>query len=154
MFVGARNEARPSLAWRVTAAAAVSLVSTLASVAVDGQAPVAYTEAQATRGQAVYLQECAACHGRDLLAVTEFGAPPLAGDEFLHKWQGKTIGALFELTRATMPLDSPARLSRRQYADVLAYVLKTNGFRSGDSELTDDVGALQSMIVGNPPKTP
>ena len=109
-----------------------------------------YTDAQASRGQALYLQECAACHGRDLREVTEFGAPPLAGDEFLRKWKGKTIGALFELTRATMPLDSPARLSRRQYADIMAHVLKVNGFSGGDRELPDERDVLQTITIGEP----
>jgi mono/diheme cytochrome c family protein len=98
----------------------------------------------------VYLQECAACHGRDLEAVTEFGAPPLAGDQFLKRWQGKTVRALFELTRATMPLDSPGRLSRRQYADIIAHVLKANGFSAGDRELPDDNDMLQSIVIGEP----
>ena len=139
----------------VAVAAAISLAGFVATAtASSAQADVVYTPAQAVRGEALYLQECAACHGRDLQAVTEFGAPPLAGEEFLRKWQGKTVGTLFDLTRATMPLDSPGRLSRRQYSDILAHVLKTNGFTAGDRELSDDSSVLKTIVISASPENP
>ena len=141
---------RVSLGCRIILAVACLAVCVAASEASRRQGLVVYTEAQANRGQALYLQECAACHGRDLREVTEFGAPPLAGEEFLHKWQGKALGTLFDLTRATMPLDSPARLSRREYADILAHVLKVNGFSAGDRELSNEKDVLKTIIIGRP----
>ena len=92
-----------------------------------------YTEAQAERGQTAYGQNCANCHGQQLAGTGE--AKPLAGPEFLSNWSGLTMADLFDRTRTTMPLDRPATLTRDAYADVLAYVLKFNGFPAGGSEL-------------------
>ena len=92
-----------------------------------------YTEAQAERGHVAYGQSCANCHGQQLAGTGE--AKPLAGPEFLSNWSGLTMADLFDRTRTTMPLDRPATLSRDAYADVLAYVLKFNGFPAGGTEL-------------------
>ena len=92
-----------------------------------------YTQAQADRGAAGYGQNCARCHGAQLTGLGE--AKPLTGAEFLSNWNGLTVGDLFERMRATMPLDKPRSLSREDYADVLAYLLKFNGFPAGAAEL-------------------
>ena len=44
-----------------------------------------YTEAQASRGKALYSQECASCHGSELTGGEM--APPLAGGEFMAGWR-------------------------------------------------------------------
>src|SRR5438105_1278934 len=88
-----------------------------------------YTKQQAGRGLSVYREECMKCHGENLMGGE--GAPPVAGEEFLHKWYGKTAGDLFERIRKTMPSEDPGNLSRRQYADVLAYILSVNEFPGG-----------------------
>ena len=53
-----------------------------------------YTDEQAKRGQAHYLQDCATCHG-DALAGSE-AAPALAGDVFMEAWDGRSAGDLLE----------------------------------------------------------
>lgn len=92
-----------------------------------------YTDEQADRGRAAYLLNCVACHGPALAGTGE--AKPLTGPEFLSSWNGLTLGDLFDRTRATMPLARPGSLRRDTYADVLAYVLKFNGFPAGETEL-------------------
>lgn len=92
-----------------------------------------YTEAQAERGAAAYAQNCARCHGQQLAGTGE--SKPLAGPEFLSNWSGLSVGDLFERARTTMPLDKPGSLGRETYADVLAYMLKFNGFPAGLAEL-------------------
>jgi sugar lactone lactonase YvrE len=92
-----------------------------------------YTEAQATRGQADYLQHCAACHGSGLNGNGE--APALVGAEFISDWAGLTLGELFDRIRNTMPQDNPGKLSRDVYADTLAFVLKANGYPAGQKEV-------------------
>jgi mono/diheme cytochrome c family protein len=42
-----------------------------------------YSGAQAGRGQALYKDKCASCHGP---ALSGANAPPLAGDAFLAVW--------------------------------------------------------------------
>lgn len=121
-----------------TAWSALALLVTLASTAVaaaqersvwDG----VYTQEQAARGEALYATECTACHGPELRGGEI--APTLAGREFLWRWNGLTVGDLFERLRVSMPQDGPDRVTRRQKADILAYLLSRNGFPAGEAEL-------------------
>jgi len=104
-----------------------------------------YSKEQARRGQAVYKQECAKCHGQNLAGGE--ASPTLTGAEFLKNWNGKTVGALYERTRKTMPSDDPGNLSTRQYADLIAYILGANEFPAGDQELGRDVAALNEISI-------
>jgi S-disulfanyl-L-cysteine oxidoreductase SoxD len=92
-----------------------------------------YTDVQATRGAGAYTEHCALCHGASLGGVGE--APALTGARFISDFDGLSLGELFDRIRTTMPLNNPAGLSRDQYADVLAFVLKSNGFPAGSSEI-------------------
>jgi mono/diheme cytochrome c family protein len=92
-----------------------------------------YTEVQAARGGGSFAQNCAVCHGASLGGVGE--APALAGAQFVSDFNGLTVGDLFERMRTTMPLNNPGVLSRDQYADILAFMLKANGYPAGEREL-------------------
>ena len=92
-----------------------------------------YTDAQAERGHAAYATSCMKCHGQQLTGTGE--AKPLAGPEFLSSWSGLSMGDLFDRVRTTMPLDAPKSLNAETYADILAYMLKFNGFPAGQGEL-------------------
>lgn len=104
-----------------------------------------YTTAQAARGEAAYAQNCGFCHGANLAGTGE--AKPLAGPEFLSSWNGLTMGDLFERTRTTMPLERPGTLGREAYADILAYVLKSNGFPAGEVELDRRTEMLAAVRI-------
>jgi len=104
-----------------------------------------YTEAQATRGQEAYRQECAGCH-LDSLGGAGM-APGLVGDAFQKQWTDLTVGDLFERIRISMPQDSPAHLSRQAYIDIVAYILKANNFPAGSSELTHDLETLKQIAI-------
>lgn len=92
-----------------------------------------YTTEQAERGAGVYAQRCGACHGAALNGTGE--APPLIGGEFISHWDTMTVGDLYDRVRTTMPQNDPQSLTREQYSDVLAFLLKTNGFPSGGQAL-------------------
>jgi mono/diheme cytochrome c family protein len=92
-----------------------------------------YTGAQADRGASVYAQRCGACHGAALNGTGE--APPLIGGEFVSHWDTMTVGDLYDRIRTTMPQNDPMSMTREEYADVLAFVLKSNGFPAGAQEL-------------------
>jgi mono/diheme cytochrome c family protein len=92
-----------------------------------------YTTEQAQRGAGVYAQRCSACHGAALNGTGE--APPLIGGEFVSHWDTMTVGDLYDRVRTTMPQNDPQSLSREDYADVLAFLLKTNGFPAGSQPL-------------------
>src|SRR5450755_1641202 len=104
-----------------------------------------FTKAQATRGQAVYTEECLQCHGETLGGGE--GGPPLAGKEFLEKWNGKTAGNLFGVIRKTMPSDNPGNLSNRQYSDLVAYILSVNEFPAGQKELERETASLDEIRI-------
>jgi S-disulfanyl-L-cysteine oxidoreductase SoxD len=122
--------------------AACSIAATSRSVW-DG----VYTKAQAGRGLARYREDCAKCHAENLMGGED--APALVGDEFLQKWRGQTAGDLFELIRKTMPSEDPESLSRREYADILAYLLGSNGFPAGEKELGNELAALKEIRIEN-----
>lgn len=105
--------------------------------AASGASAGTFTAAQAERGAAVYGRACAACH------VATFFATPA----FRRAWNGRTAWDLFELIRTTMPNDNPGRLPRRDYADVVAYLLRLNGMPAGPVELTPDADSLRRAPI-------
>ena len=105
----------------------------------------AYTEAQAARGETTYRANCTSCHATS--AHT--------GDAFMRAWDSRTAFDLFELIRTTMPVDNPGRLSREQYADILAYLFKLNRLPPGDRPLpADDEGLKHIRIEAKPTPAP
>jgi mono/diheme cytochrome c family protein len=92
-----------------------------------------YTDEQATRGADGFAQKCAVCHGTALGGMGE--APALIGAQFIADFNGLTVGDLFDRIRTTMPLNDPGALNRDQYADILAFLLRTNGYPAGPREL-------------------
>jgi mono/diheme cytochrome c family protein len=99
-----------------------------------------YTEAQAGRGQALYAKSCSSCHRENLEGHGT--TPELAGDDFIEKWGGQTVGDLFEKMQASMPADHPGSLSREQNAAILAFILRFNNFPAGQTELLTDADWL------------
>lgn len=92
-----------------------------------------FTAEQAERGAGVYAQRCGACHGAALNGTGE--APALIGGEFVSHWDTMTVGDLYDRVRTTMPQNDPQSLTREEYADVLAFLLKNNGFPTGEKPL-------------------
>jgi quinoprotein glucose dehydrogenase len=95
-----------------------------------------YSEAQATRGRTLYADSCASCHGPELTGGEM--APALAGGEFMSGWDGLTLGDLFERIRISMPQNAPGSLSGQQNSDILAFMLASNKFPVGSTELAKD----------------
>jgi len=102
-----------------------------------------YTAEQALRGEPIYQQSCAECHGPDL-AGGEM-SPGLVGGEFVWNWNGLSVGDLFERLRVSMPQDDPTSLSRQEKADILAFMLEANDFPAGDTELANRTGMLAGI---------
>jgi quinoprotein glucose dehydrogenase len=113
-----------------------------------------YSEQQAKRGEALYKQECATCHGDALegngqterAQKLERMLPPLSGDVFKGNWNGRPLSDLFDKMKRTMPRDDPGKISLNQNADILAYLLKFNGFPAGKAELPADPSLLTETI--------
>jgi S-disulfanyl-L-cysteine oxidoreductase SoxD len=102
-----------------------------------------YTEAQAKRGEPMFSQYCASCHGPDL-AGGEM-APGLTGGEFSANWNDLSIGDLFERMRISMPQNAPGSLSRQQNADILSFILFKSNFPAGQAELPTQTEILNTI---------
>jgi mono/diheme cytochrome c family protein len=102
-----------------------------------------YSEAQAKRGEGIYNQSCASCHGTSL----EGGemAPPLTGNDFNANWDTLSLGQLLERIRTTMPQENPGSLSRQQNVDVVSYLLQKGKFPAGSAELPTQTDALSGI---------
>jgi mono/diheme cytochrome c family protein len=131
-------------AWEMNAVMLVGLsgmvlYAQVASSVWDG----VYSAEQAKRGEVLYGTECASCHGGKLEGKGQ--APPLAGGEFTGNWNGMTLGDLFDKMQTSMPADQPGRLSGEQNAAILAYVLSTNKFPAGKTDLPKDAKQLEQI---------
>jgi len=102
-----------------------------------------FTAAQAQRGEASYVSQCAQCHGRDL-DNGEF-AVPLKGPEFVQHWAGGRLDELFNHITQKMPPTNPGGLDLSTYVDVMAYILSQNGIAPSETELPADPAVLKSM---------
>jgi len=89
-----------------------------------------YTEAQAARGMMAFGQSCAGCH-----ALAPEGKAPLVGDAFWKSFAQKSVGELLEFVSTYMPNGKPGSLSEPTYRDIVALILKSNGFPAGTTEL-------------------
>jgi mono/diheme cytochrome c family protein/sugar lactone lactonase YvrE len=144
---------RPSLGLFATAAlAACAVAGAHAQQAGRSVWDGVYTEAQATRGEAAYADRCGECHGANLAGTGE--AKPLTGGEFLSSWNGLSLGDLYDRIKSTMPIQAPGSLSREQYADILAYVLKYDGYPVGAAELPPRSEMLAAIRMDAAKPTP
>jgi cytochrome c len=103
-----------------------------------------YQAAQAKRGKALYAAKCAVCHGKEL---TGGGAPALAGTQFFTRDMNNKLGDVFRYMAHEMPAGQPGSLTHDQYADLMAFILQTNGFPTGDSPLSYDAALQSSEII-------
>src|SRR5262249_35035192 len=105
-----------------------------------------FTEAQARRGQSLYQSRCASCHGVQLEGGS---SSPLSGGRFMEKWGrgNHNVDELYYITRTTMPYGAGGTLSNQQYIDIIAYILKVNGYRAGAGELATDSTLLKQIKI-------
>ena len=96
-----------------------------------------FTSAQASRGQAQFVQTCMTCH-----TVAQH-----TGRAFGVKWTGTTLNELFELISTTMPEIEPGSLKPEQYASIVAFFLRESGYPEGKRELPSDADALKKIRV-------
>lgn len=103
-----------------------------------------YSADQAARGEAVYMAKCSQCHGPQLGGID--AAPPLTGGNFASNWSGVPLDAMLNRIRISMPQNAPGTMSRRETADVLAFLIQANGFPSGARDLPRQAGFLKTII--------
>jgi mono/diheme cytochrome c family protein len=104
-----------------------------------------YSPSQAARGDSTYAKTCARCHGASLTGGDE--SPPLTGGGFLGNWNGLPLSDLQTRIKTTMPTDSVGIYDRRIITDVIAFLLKANGFPAGQTALPSDVEPLKDIVI-------
>jgi len=125
----------------------------------------AFTEAQAASGKVAVESSCAICHLKSLRGrsgeegespafdalprsfqkfISTGYVPPLVSDEYLAKWQDKTIVQLAENLGGVAKSFPTAGMDETTYLSIVAYVLQMNGVPAGNQELT----ASSTMTVG------
>jgi mono/diheme cytochrome c family protein len=109
-----------------------------------------FTEAQAARGASAYDASCAGCHRGDLGGGT---GPALRDQRFAQQFAGKDLKTLFTRVAATMPRNAPASLPDNVNLDIVAHLLKENGFPAGPGELTAE-GLDEVRVLAGRPKPP
>lgn len=129
---------RPSLAYACAGLAGLALVIAVQAPSMSAQQGQLswnglYSAAQATRGDALYAQNCVACHSKDLLGSER--APAMGGPGFVARWSGRPLAELLDYMQVQMPLQSPGGLTRHQNADILAFMLQRSGATAGDKDL-------------------
>ena len=106
-----------------------------------------YTVVQAERGAEQYAARCASCHSADLRGNSN--SPSLRGMAFMFIWEGKSVGELYTKMSAEMPTDQPGGLLANNYADILAFILRTNEFPSGNKELSPNEVDLNQITISS-----
>jgi mono/diheme cytochrome c family protein len=107
-----------------------------------------YSAEQQQRGKTSYGTLCASCHGDDLGGSGP--TPALSGDDFIGNWSGQTVADLFNKIQTTMPATKPGSLTREQTADLVAYILSSNKFPAGKSDLPTDADSLKKIQFEKP----
>jgi mono/diheme cytochrome c family protein len=108
-------------------------------IKVDVSAPTdapAFNKAQVAHGKTLYSSACAKCHGPVLEGVT---APALRGPAFAPAANSHlTIGGVFGYMATNMPADRPGKMREQDYADIMAFLLYSNGYGASANKLTAD----------------
>jgi len=127
----------------------VILPTAVLSVLLHAQAPTTrtvwdgvYTEAQAARAAPLFDQSCSNCH-----SLAAQGNRPLVGDKFWERNTQKTVGTLLTFVKTNMPNGAAAgSLPASTYNDLVALILKSNGFPAGATELAPETIADVQIV--------
>lgn len=92
---------------------------------------------QAQRGQNAFLSSCTTCHSSSEFSDTAFQT----------RWRNRTAADLFDLMSATMPEDAPNSLPAERYVEIVAYLLRLNGFDVSGAQGPWDLPALQGVSL-------
>jgi hypothetical protein len=57
------------------------------------------------------------------------------------------MGDLLDFLQEKMPKNDPGSLSAKEYAQVMAFLLKLNGMPPGRADLPSDAGALNKITI-------
>ncbi len=103
----------------------------------------AYTDAQAVKGQILFYENCAECHGASLEG--NFG-PALAGADSNVQWE--TVSYVWTYMTAHMPAGNAGGLRPEEYLEIMAFLMKTHGHAPGAAPLSARAAAGSKAFMG------
>jgi mono/diheme cytochrome c family protein len=106
-----------------------------------------YSKAQAQRGNELLTSgQCRTCHTETLGGGA--GIPAIVGVEFQFKWDGKSVGELYDYILTKMPPGAPGSLTDQKTADIVAALLAADGYPAGEGkDLPADASALAGITI-------
>ena len=109
-----------------------------------------YTDAQAQRAVETYDSTCSRCH-----ALTGQGRGALTGDAFWTAFAQKSVADLLTYVKTNMPNGNGGSLPAGTYNDLVALILKSNGFPSGSVDVSpESVAGVQIVPKDGPGDLP
>ncbi|WP_321789078.1 c-type cytochrome [Paraburkholderia sp. J94] len=136
-------------AWPVMRAARGGMAPMIVKVSAStGGAAPSFDQEQVAHGQHLYADSCAKCHGAQLEGIN---APALSGPAFAPAANSHlTIGGIYQYMSTNMPADRPGKMSDQDYADLMAFLLYTNGYDASSAKLTSDaaLGSTTPLNAG------
>jgi mono/diheme cytochrome c family protein len=94
-----------------------------------------FSKAQAKVGEQLYTDNCLICHDK------KYFRPVLARSE------GQPLSIMFAVMSTSMPESNPGFMNRKEYVDILAYILSLSRYAPGDDELDYENGALNEITI-------
>jgi hypothetical protein len=155
-------------------ASAVAGCGLMVLAAQEPAPPAVFTAAQADGGKAAYQSTCGKCHTATLLGRTGKpgelppidslpvvmqevvraaggNVPPLAGADFLARWEGQTTMDLSVRIKTAIGGFPPEGTGKDTYLDLTAYILQANGAQSGTQALTGATAVAIGQVVASLP---
>lgn len=124
----------------------------------------AFTTEQAARGQQLFSQHCAGCHGAQgqggkvpaqFEGMAGWEAPAVVGKGALperppasrkvRRTEFRTAADVYQFAKSAMPAQSPGSLSDRDYLDIVAFDLRANGVKPDGRPLTAESAAQAGL---------
>ncbi len=102
-----------------------------------------FTADQANKGQILFYENCAECHGAQL----EGNAGP-ALDATHGNVQWETVSFVFSYMSAFMPAGNAHGLSPDDYLNIMAFLLKAHGHHAGGAALTAEAATNSKALLG------
>jgi mono/diheme cytochrome c family protein len=128
----------------------VAVVAFAISPAAQGPRTVwdgVYTDAQAERGRVSFSANCSSCHGADLGGGE---SKALRGDRFWSDYKETSLDYVLGQISRNMPFSDDGSLAGslppQTYEDIVAHILKANGFPAGKQELTRESSAGVAIV--------
>jgi mono/diheme cytochrome c family protein len=106
-----------------------------------------FTADQAARGEDLYAEHCAICHGPSMRGGVH--EPGLTNLGFFRHWEGQSMTAFYNYVKSTMPIGNPGRLRNSEYLAIMAYWLDYHEYPAGETPLLGEPQATDQITIEN-----